>query len=224
MNTLSCSDLQAMACELALDVLDGRDRAAALTHLEGCWSCRSEVSSLTEAADELLLLAPSALPSPGFENRVLARIEHSSTPPAASEPVRHRGWPPRVLAVVVAAVVLPLVILASGVGQSDVAVASTEVRTGKGEFVGHAYLRHDPSSIVLTVPGWMELVGRYNEPAEEIYWLSVERDDGSSDLLPLTPAPGDQSWRVSIDGPVDTVSSVAVVDDQGRVWCSGRFE
>ena len=37
---MSCDEFAAAAAELALGVLTGRERAAALAHLDGCESCR----------------------------------------------------------------------------------------------------------------------------------------------------------------------------------------
>ena len=74
MDDMSCDEFARVAAELALGVLTGRERAAALAHLDGCESCREQVRELTMAQDELLALLPSAEPPAGFESRVLERI------------------------------------------------------------------------------------------------------------------------------------------------------
>ena len=74
MDDMSCDEFAGVAAELALGVLTGRERAAALAHLDGCESCREQVRELTMAQDELLALLPSAEPPAGFESRVLERI------------------------------------------------------------------------------------------------------------------------------------------------------
>ena len=71
---MSCDEFAAAAAELALGVLTGRERAAALAHLDGCESCRELVRELTMTGEELLALLPSREPPPGFETRVLERI------------------------------------------------------------------------------------------------------------------------------------------------------
>ena len=71
---MSCEEFAAVAAELALGVLTGRERAAALAHLDGCESCRERVRELTTTGEELLALLPSREPPPGFETRVLERI------------------------------------------------------------------------------------------------------------------------------------------------------
>jgi hypothetical protein len=60
--------------ELALGTLTGHDRGRALEHLGSCLDCRRELKSLSEVADEMLMLAPSAEPPVGFESRALERV------------------------------------------------------------------------------------------------------------------------------------------------------
>jgi anti-sigma-K factor RskA len=74
MDDMSCDEFAEVAAELALGVLTGRERAAALAHLEGCESCRELVRELTMTGEELLALLPSREPPAGFETRVLDRI------------------------------------------------------------------------------------------------------------------------------------------------------
>jgi anti-sigma-K factor RskA len=71
---MSCDEFAEMAAELALGVLTGRERAAALVHLDTCESCRELVRELTMTGEELLALLPSREPPAGFETRVLERI------------------------------------------------------------------------------------------------------------------------------------------------------
>jgi anti-sigma factor RsiW len=71
---VDCGQLVDMAAELALGVLTGRDRAAALAHLDGCPACGEYVRELTETGEELLGLLPPHEPPAGFESRVLERI------------------------------------------------------------------------------------------------------------------------------------------------------
>jgi anti-sigma-K factor RskA len=74
MDDMSCDAFAEVAAELALGVLTGRERAAALAHLNGCESCREQIRELTMVQDELLALLPSQEPPAGFESRVLERI------------------------------------------------------------------------------------------------------------------------------------------------------
>jgi hypothetical protein len=74
MTTLTCDELRAMAAEVALGILSGAERADALDHLEHCVGCRVLVEGLAQTGDSLLLLAPEAEPSMGFESRVASLV------------------------------------------------------------------------------------------------------------------------------------------------------
>jgi hypothetical protein len=82
-NDMSCAQLHEVAAELALGVLTGRERAAALAHLDYCEDCREEVQQLMETSGQLLGLLPPAEPPAGFETRVLARLGLPVPPPEA---------------------------------------------------------------------------------------------------------------------------------------------
>ncbi|MEA3075914.1 MAG: hypothetical protein QOF60_822 [Actinomycetota bacterium] len=55
---IDCDRAREAAPELALDVLDGEERARVLAHVESCPSCRRELRDLTATVDALLGLAP----------------------------------------------------------------------------------------------------------------------------------------------------------------------
>jgi len=69
---MDCAVFQDAAAELALGILTGPDRAAALKHMECCASCQAEVASLAAAADRLLDLVPARGAPDGFESRMAA--------------------------------------------------------------------------------------------------------------------------------------------------------
>jgi hypothetical protein len=69
-----CADFRAVAAELGLGTLTGRERGEALGHLESCTDCRRHLDDLTDAADMLLFLAPRVDPPSGFARRTLARL------------------------------------------------------------------------------------------------------------------------------------------------------
>ena len=73
-NEMSCREFSDMAAELALGVLTGRERAAAIAHLDGCDACRDNVRQLTMTGEGLLELLPTVEPPAGFETRVMERI------------------------------------------------------------------------------------------------------------------------------------------------------
>jgi hypothetical protein len=74
LNEMACEEFAAVAAELALGVLTGRERAQALAHLDRCDACRENVRQLTTIGEGLPGLLPASEPPPGFETRVMERI------------------------------------------------------------------------------------------------------------------------------------------------------
>ncbi|MDE3064258.1 MAG: zf-HC2 domain-containing protein [Acidobacteriota bacterium] len=66
--------------ECALGILDGRERAMVMGHVESCESCAEELLTLTTTADSLVHLPVAVDPPLGFESRVMERITRSSAP------------------------------------------------------------------------------------------------------------------------------------------------
>jgi hypothetical protein len=234
MRTMNCDQVHDVAAELALGALSGETRGAAIAHLEGCARCREEVSSLSDAADLLLLAAPRVDPPAGFETRVLALIEAEQRDrdwDGAAEAVvaPHRSglrrgplaWAVRVSLVAATAA---LIVVARPVGELE-ETASAEMRTATGAVVGRALIDGDrPAEITLEMPGWSTAVADYGSHAEGLYWAAVERSDGTTSLVAL-PQPDGSTWRVPLgdNGAADVVS-IAVVDSSHRAWCSARFD
>jgi hypothetical protein len=173
MSTMSCSEFANVASELALGVLYGEERAAALAHVESCRACRRELTLLTDAADEIRLIVPGVEPPAGFEQRVVARIAAaaaaepdatSPTPLAPRRDPRHRRLV-RPLAAVAAAllafVAASAFVLGGGSGEDTAAARTAPMRTNAGEVVGAATLSTDPAAIRVVVPDWAGLVRSY---------------------------------------------------------------
>ncbi|MGA8297561.1 MAG: zf-HC2 domain-containing protein [Acidimicrobiales bacterium] len=99
---MNCADFRAMSAEFALGVLDARDRALAVAHLEECAACREEMSELAEIADGIAALAPLVEPPNGFESRVLGAL---NARPDKSVPPK---WRRRAPFIAIAAVILAL--------------------------------------------------------------------------------------------------------------------
>lgn len=231
MTAMRCTDVREVAPDIALGLLTGEERAAALTHLEGCEACRAEVASLAGTADEVLLAAPGAAPPPDFADRVLARLaaervggdELPIVPASRAAPGRRRR---RLSLAGLAAAVVLLVVGAVALTRSDgdaaPTVATAEMRTGRGDVVGEATLRGDgQATIEVVVPGWQAILDRWDATHSDTYWLAVETRDGTRSLQVADP--DIEEWTVRIDAPAREVSTVSVLDDAGRVWCSGRF-
>jgi anti-sigma-K factor RskA len=97
-NEMGCDEFADVAAELALGVLTGRERAAALAHLDRCDTCRENVRQLTMTSEELLGLLPASEPPPGFETRVMERLGLVTPSPAPVGQIsqagraHHFGW------------------------------------------------------------------------------------------------------------------------------------
>jgi hypothetical protein len=71
---MTCSQMHDVVAELALGALTGRERAAALDHLDRCRACREDVHRLMVVGGLLLELIPPARPPTGFEDRMIERL------------------------------------------------------------------------------------------------------------------------------------------------------
>jgi hypothetical protein len=122
----SCAEISHALPELALGVLTGRDRAAALVHVESCSRCADELEQLARAADAVVRVAPELEPPVGFEVRLFSRMgvtEGVASPP----PVRRLRIPTWALASAAAVVALAIGLgvghgLTSSSGHPSVAV------------------------------------------------------------------------------------------------------
>jgi hypothetical protein len=94
------------------------------------------------------------------------------------------------------------------------------MRTGTGELVGTASISEDgPTRIVLDIDDWIMDQSR-SAPVQ--YFLAVERVDGSRDVVELAARYGTtRSTPIPVDA--EDVEAVAVVDGEGRIYCSARF-
>lgn len=233
MTAMQCPDVRELAPDIALGLLTGQERAAALAHLEECDACRAEVASLAVTADEILLAAPEAEPPPGFAEGVLARVaaerragDELPVAPVRPPAARRRRW--RRPAVLAAAAVLVLVagivaLVRPDGGDPVPTVASAEMVTGRGDVVGEATVWGDRQATVeVTVPGWQAILERWDATQRVTYWLAVETRDGERTMQVADP--DIDEWTVRVEAPAAEVASVSVLDDAGRVWCSGSFE
>ena len=230
MSTVSCTAVREAAAELALDLLDGDERAAALAHLQTCPACREEVASLTRAADELLLLVPEAEPAPGLEERVLARLGEAAAPAAVADFPPHRRRVPRrrllaaaaALVVAAAGATLTLAARAPDAGPGTAGPAAAMRTSATGQVVGEVRLAHDPDAATLSIPDWVALVRSYGGTVDGPYWVMVRTAGGAQHLQRLPPA-DQRPWRIALGADPRTVRTVSVVDDRGTVWCTARF-
>jgi hypothetical protein len=215
---MDCADLAAVAPELALGVLPGDERAAALAHLDRCPACQQAVAATTGVTDRLVVaLAPTVEPPPGFERRVMAAL-HAATAPADAPPRRRRAGLLAAAAVCLAA--LTLLIGVPRVGAPSAVAA--EMRTPAGAAVGEVHVRAgQPAVLSMTLPGWAAQISDYGAAATA-YALRIERTDGPPRVVPVA-LNAQSSWATALDIDPGAITTVALVDAQGHVWCSGRL-
>ena len=233
MSTVSCTAVRELAAELALDLLDGDERAAALAHLQTCPACRDEVASLARAADELLLLAPEAEADPDLEARVLDRLgapaapAEPTAPVVAVAPAHHHRVRRRLLAaaaavvLVAAAATLALAARTPDAGPAAAARTASMRTAATGQVVGTVRLASGADATV-SIPDWLAMVRNYGGTVGATYWLQVRTTGGDHDLRRLPPA-DQRPWHIDLGTDPGKVRSVSVVDDKGTVWCTARF-
>jgi hypothetical protein len=99
--------------ELALGILTGRERVAALAHVESCAHCADELEHLSRAADAVLRVSPEVEPPVGFEVRLFSRMGVDEVG------ARRRVSPPRWILAGAAAVVTLVVGLGIGLSMGS---------------------------------------------------------------------------------------------------------
>jgi hypothetical protein len=215
---MDCDDVAAVVPELALGVLPGDERAAALAHLDHCLACQQLVAVTTGVTDRLVAaLAPTVEPPLGFERRVIGALRDTSAP--ATAPRRHR----RVGVLAAAAACLAALTLLIGVPRAAApSVVAAEMRTPAGALVGEVHLRAGaPAVLSMTLPGWAGQLPDYGAAAGA-YALRIERTDGPPRVVPVA-LNAESSWATALDIDPQAITTVALVDAQGHVWCTGRL-
>jgi len=124
MTPVDCQEFQDRAPELALGLLAGDERGAAIDHVARCAPCRLHLDGLVRVTDGLLLMMPAVEPEIGFESRVMARLSADGAfrDSAARGAERHRSrWSRPLLAGVAAALIVVAAITALAAGRGGVA-------------------------------------------------------------------------------------------------------
>ena len=217
---MTCAELADVAAELALGVLTGRERAAALAHLDTCDACREDVRQLMATGEQLLELLPPVEPPAGFETRVLARLglpasqQKPGNPPAgrrphlapprrsagaANSPRRRRpARGPGGLRRMLAAAAMGLAIVLAGLGGWRLgAGAAPSASTAPGALTSVALLSATRQSV-----GTIYL---YSGPPRWLY-MSVDVDASSGVVT---------CQLIGADGKVHTLGSFRLTDGYG---------
>jgi hypothetical protein len=248
---LGCDEVEDLGPEFALGLLDGAERAAVVAHLEGCRACRSQVALLAEAGEQMLLVAPSAEPPPGFEQRVLDRLgphgvrarpgSRFRSRPGSGSGSRWAARRSRRFVRVAAVAAAALVALAGAVAvlrAGDDADPEPEVAGEHPEPDRHTatlvsshdrrdlgevvVIDSDPRVVEVDMAEWMARVAEWDEPPPGPWTLAVERADGTREQHILALA-DDPRPRIPLRSGGAPVASVAIQDGTGHVWCAATL-
>jgi hypothetical protein len=226
--SLDCAGTDQLIPELAVGVAAGDDRARAFGHLAQCTRCRSELESVTAAADALLLLTPEHEPPLGFESRVLTEIAAQRQPQPPAQPVRARR---RRLHTAVAGLAAAVLIAALGGGAvwwrtADDRQLATNYRetlaVANGRYLRAAPLLADGAIPIGHLfayqgsPSWLLAVVRAG-PGSGHYTVRMTTRDGRQIALgAMTVRDGAGTWSRTISVPVNQVLAVHLTDPHGR--------
>ena len=213
-----CTKIRETLPELALGIADGEQRALALEHIAGCPDCRRQLEELSSLADELITLAPQREPPPGFENRVLDRLDvrQPRRRPARSR-LRRSAFAAAVPAVA-AATALALSISYS----SDLRLANqyrAALMGAHGTFFQSAHLKTpagQQAGIVFAyqgAPSWMfyTLTGRFDSG---IYEEQIVTRSGRTLTLPEFRLING-SWGIATPVPIRDIALVKLIPRPG---------
>jgi hypothetical protein len=210
---------------LALGSLTGKQRVAAVAHMESCARCSAEVDELSKAADQLLHLAPASEPPLGFEAGVFERLGLNPRPP------RLRWW----------LTARPRLVMA-------MAACALVVTFGLGAVVGHGtssggdkYAAPGPKAPIETAALYSgsHMVGRVLVYAGNPTWLFMYMDDPAwqgaihcevvvdqgptVDLGQFWLSEGKGAWAASVDQPAGRLSQARIVGSDGKVLASANL-
>ena len=232
---MGCEQVRELAPEVALGISTGEEREAVLRHLAGCPACRQLVSELSSVSDDLLLLAPSEDPPPGFRSRVLDTI----APPA--RPRRLHAFRPAALtgrrrwAAVAAAVVLAAALSGGSVfavTSKDRQLASTYravLAEGQGSAFAAAPLQ-GPRGRAGTVfgyqgqPSWMVVSVQPSTPATGPLRVEARTRDGRYLSLGTAVLGGaNRAWGGQVPVDIAQVQGLRFLGADGRTAFSATF-
>jgi hypothetical protein len=207
-----CDAFSVDLAELALGILTGRARAAALAHVDSCPPCAEELEHLARTADAVLQAAPETEPPVGFEVRLFSRM-------GVAEAEARRVRPMRVALAIAAAVVALGIGLGVGwstgsdkPGPSQAAgtpVASVDLMA-HGHTVGHVIVYGGQKP-------WM-LMSLADSAARGRVTCEVITADGRTHVVgTFTAAHGYGAWGAPLHVAPASVRTAEVVSASGAV-------
>ncbi len=206
-----CGRFRELAPEIALGLVAGHERAAALAHLERCPACRLHTARLGAVHDRLRALIPAAEPPLGFEQRVLERL-------GVTRPQRRPIWTSRGIRLAAAAAVVAAAFAGGWVTESaqqsptpPPAPALASPLVAGSRHVGDVVVsldRPDFLSVYLNVARPGRLTCELLHP------------DGSVAATETYDSAGGTGWW-GIDRPTGDITKIRVSDADGAVVATG---
>ncbi|MBM3672539.1 MAG: zf-HC2 domain-containing protein [Actinobacteria bacterium] len=208
--TLECAEVRERAAELALGILDGKDRADVLTHLSSCPSCQAFVEEHNEVADLLLHLAPEADPPLGFQPRTLRAFGSQ----------QHRGRRRMFIAVaaaaaaaIIASVTAVRIIDADRTEQAAPALRTVPMIGTDGVKVGRVtFSKSTPAALAVSVD--------YAVPDGD-YDLALVSGNAEELIGTMTIADGQGEWNGA--AAINDDDAVALVSASGARVCEAEL-
>lgn len=210
-----CVSIREALPELALGIADGEQRALAIEHIAACADCRRELKELSSLTDDLLALAPEREPPPGFETRVLERLEIRNT---RHRPARTRRLRRLAFAAAIPAVAAATALVMSASYSADRRLASqyrAALQNAHGTYFQSAHLQtpvEQTAGIVFAYqgsPSWLfyTLDSRYRRWH---YREQIVTRSGRTLTLPSFRL-ADGSWGVATPVPVRDIARVELI-------------
>jgi len=207
---MTCAAFGELVPELALGLLDGRERAAALAHAARCDACQHELTALGEVADDLVTLTPAIEPPPGFETRVLAALR-------AGQPRRSPfGQPARRVRVLAAAAAVAAGValggwaLAGGFSESPTQYAAGAVSAPL--MVGG----HQMGEVTFTRSAWLTMAVEGGPPSATVTCQVLHRNGDVVTVGSFQLADGQGYWAAAVPGGSADVVAARLVAANGK--------
>lgn len=231
---LTCREAGALLPELALGILPGDQRTAALAHVAECGACQAELDELADTADAIVDLVPRVEPPAGFEQRVLTAAPGSAPgAPSGAAPGPTPIRPRRVGAVragLAAAAAVALV--AAGFGGWAVGHGSPAGPHGVPAAAPGPLVEASLVSGATTVgrvydywdnPGWLYMSVEGAGISGRVACVLVTSNGARVDLGWFDVTAGRGFWGAPV--PVDpaTIRQARLVDEAGRVLATARL-
>ena len=213
--TATCPEIEPQLPEFALGLLDGDDRARVLDHTRSCPTCDARAKGLIGAVDDVTAALADTDPPPGFEGRVLERLDPPTSQPVGTRRSRVPMLAAAAVLLVLVAVVGTLVVTRSSTSSPE-AVRQATMRTPSGATVGRATISGDPAAVLLASPNW-------STAAAGPYRLRIVTTSGA--IHQAGPVELDEGYAgYGLDGVhPDDVQRIEMITPDGTLACSADF-